>query len=72
MRDFRADLAVFSVPALIIHGTDEKTVPIDAAGRAAAKGIAHARLIEYDGAPHGLQLTHKEQLTHDLIYFLRA
>jgi pimeloyl-ACP methyl ester carboxylesterase len=37
-------------PTLIIHGTDDKTVPIDAAGGAAAKGIAQAELIENDGA----------------------
>jgi len=69
--DFRPDLASFTVPTLIIHGTADKTVPIDAAGRAAAKGIANAELIEYDGAPHGLFATHKEQLTADLLGFLR-
>ncbi len=69
--DFRPDLASFTVPTLIIHGTSDKTVPIDAAGRAAAKGIANAELIEYDGAPHGLFATHKEQLTADLLGFLR-
>ncbi len=69
--DFRPDLAAFSVPTLIIHGTADKTVPIDAAGRAAAKGIVNAELIEYDGAPHGLFATHKEQLTADLLGFLR-
>ncbi len=40
--DFRSDMAAFKVPTLIIHGTQDKTVPIDAAGRAAAKGIALA------------------------------
>jgi len=69
--DFRPDLAAFSVPTLIIHGTADKTVPIDATGRAAARGIPHARLIEYDGAPHGLFATHKERLTSDLLAFLR-
>jgi len=69
--DFRPDLASFTVPTLIIHGTSDKTVPIDAAGRVAAKGIANAELIEYDGAPHGLFATHKEQLTADLLGFLR-
>jgi non-heme chloroperoxidase len=68
--DFRPDLAAFKVPTLIIHGTDDKTVPIDAAGRAAAKGIAEATLIEYDGAPHGLFATHKERLTLDLLKFI--
>jgi len=70
--DFRPDLASFKVPTLIIHGTDDKTVPIDASGRAAAKGIAQSTLIEYDGAPHGLQVTHKERLTKDLLDFIRG
>jgi pimeloyl-ACP methyl ester carboxylesterase len=68
--DFRPDLAAFSVPTLIIHGTSDKTVPIDATGRAAARGIPQAELIEYDGAPHGLFATHKERLTNDLLAFL--
>ena len=69
--DFRPDLAAFRVPTLIIHGTADKTVPIDATGRVAAKAIPNAKLIEYDGAPHGLFVTHKEQLTNDLLGFLR-
>jgi non-heme chloroperoxidase len=68
--DFRPDLKSFRVPTLIIHGTADKTVPIDAAGRAAAQGIANSKLIEYDGAPHGLFATHKERLTTDLLEFL--
>jgi non-heme chloroperoxidase len=70
--DFRADLAAFKVPTLVVHGTDDKTVPIDAAGRAAAKGITNSTLIEYDGAPHGLFATHKERLTRDLLAFVKG
>ena len=69
--DFRPDLASFNVPTLIIHGTSDKTVPIDAAGRAAAKSIPGAKLIEYEGAPHGLFATHKDRLTADLLAFLQ-
>jgi len=68
--DFRPELAAFRVPTLIVHGTGDKTVPIDAAGRAAAKGIAQSTLLEYDGAPHGLFATHKDQLTRDLLNFV--
>ncbi len=68
--DFRSDLASFSVPTLVIHGTDDNTVPIDATGRVAAKAIPHAMAIEYDGAPHGLFATHKERLNRDLLAFL--
>jgi len=69
--DFRGDLPAFKVPTLIIHGSKDKIVPIDAAGRAAARAITQATLIEYDGAPHGLQATHKEQLTKDMLEFIR-
>lgn len=69
--DFRPDMAAFKVPTLIIHGTDDKTVPIDASGRAAAIGIANATLIEYDGAAHGLQVTHKDQLSKDMLDFIK-
>jgi len=69
--DFRPDLAAFKVPTLIIHGTGDKTVPIDAAGRAAAKGIAGSILLEYDGAAHGLLVTEKERVTSDLLDFLQ-
>ena len=70
--DFRPDLPAFRCPTLIIHGTADKIVPIDAAGRAAAKGIAGSTLIEYDGAPHGLFATHKERFTRDLLAFLKG
>lgn len=70
--DFRPDLPAFQVPTLIIHGTADKTVPIDAAGRAAAAGIAQSSIIEYEGAPHGLFATHKERLIGDLLGFLQA
>ncbi len=69
--DFRPDLPAFHVPTLVIHGTDDKTVPIDASGRAAARGISQSELIEYDGAPHGLFATEKDRLTQDLLKFLR-
>jgi len=68
--DFRPDLTAFKVPTLIIHGTDDKTVPIDASARKAVQGIAGARLIEYEGAPHGLFATHKDRLIADVMAFL--
>ncbi|MEO8536322.1 MAG: alpha/beta hydrolase [Betaproteobacteria bacterium] len=68
--DFRPDLAAFRVPTLIVHGTGDKIVPIDAAGRAAERGIKQSRLLEYEGAPHGLFATEKTRLTNDLLAFL--
>ena len=68
--DFRPDLAAFRVPTLVVHGTADQTVPIDATGRKAAAGIPGAQLVEYDGAPHGLTVTEKDRFTKDLLTFL--
>ena len=68
--DFRPDLASFTIPTLVIHGTGDKTVPIDPSGRAAAKGIKGAKLIEYDGEPHGLFATVPDRLNKDLLNFI--
>lgn len=70
--DFRPDLSAFKVPTLIIHGTSDKTVPIDASARAAAKSIANSHLIEYDGSPHGLPASDKDRVTSDLLAFLKS
>ena len=70
--DFRPDLASFRVPTLIIHGTADKTVPIDTSARQAAAGISGSKLIEYDGAPHGLLASHKDRVVADVLQFLRA
>lgn len=70
--DFRSDLPSFNIPTLIIHGTADKTVPIDTGGRKAAQGISHAQLVEYDGAAHGLFASHKDRLNTDVIRFLQS
>ena len=69
--DFRPDLKSFEgVPTLAIHGTSDKTVPIDATGRVVAEQVPGAQLIEYDGSAHGLFATDKQRLIDDLIAFL--
>lgn len=70
LTDFRADLPTFKVPTLIIHGTHDKTVPIEASAYAAVNGIEHSTLIEYEGALHGLFVTEKVRLTRDLLSFI--
>ena len=68
--DFRAEMKGLTTPFLVIHGTGDKTVPIDAAGRASAKILPNAKLIEYDGEPHGLFMTVPDKLNADLLNFL--
>ena len=70
--DFRPDLASFKSPTLVIHGTTDKTVPIDATGRVVAAQVPGAKLIEYDGRAHGLFATDKQRLIDDVVGFLDA
>ncbi len=67
--DFRPDMAAFTVPTLIIHGTADQTVPIDSSGRVTAAMLPAAHFIEYVGEPHGLQATAKDRLSRDLVQF---
>ena len=68
--DFRADLAKFTVPTLVIHGTGDSTVPIDISGPRSAALIPNARLVEYEGAPHAFPVTMPDRLNSDLHTFL--
>lgn len=67
--DFRQDLATINVPALVIHGEDDKTVPIKNSGDRMGEYLKHATYVTYDGAPHGLFITEKDKLNRDLIDF---
>lgn len=68
--DFRPDLGNFTMPTLIVHGVEDRTVPIDLTARAAAKAIEGARLVEYEDGAHGLFESHGERLNRDLLEFL--
>ncbi len=70
--DFRPDMAHFNVPTLVIHGDADKIVPIAGAGAKAADMIADATYKVYDGAPHALTSTHKDQLVDDMLAFLKV
>jgi pimeloyl-ACP methyl ester carboxylesterase len=70
--DFRADLAAFRVPTLVIHGDSDATVPAAQSARLAASMIRGAELREYPGAPHGLFFTEKDRLNEDLRAFVRG
>jgi len=70
--NFDADLTTVKIPTLVIHGSDDKIVPISDDGRKKAQAIPFAKLIEYPGAPHGLFATHKAQLTQDLLSFIQS
>ena len=70
--DFRPDLQRFDLPTLIIHGTADKTVPIDNSARPTHRMIPGSQLIEYEGEPHALTTTAKDRFNADLLKFVRG
>jgi non-heme chloroperoxidase len=70
--DLTMDLEAIDVPTLIIHGDDDQIVPFaDAAGKS-SKIVKGAQLKVYEGAPHGLTSTRKDQFQADLLSFLQS
>ncbi len=68
--DFRKDMGAFRVPALVIHGDGDATVPLEKSGQLSASMIPGAELLVYKGAPHGLFFTEKDRLNQDLLAFI--
>jgi len=70
--DFRAELERVDLPALVVHGTIDQSAPIDLTGRPTAKRLRRSEMLVYEGAPHGVFLTHVERLNADLLRFVRG
>ncbi len=70
--DFRSELKNVTVPTLIVHGDADSTVPIATSAEQAAKGIKDNTYEVIKGAPHGLNITHSDELNEILIKFLKS
>jgi pimeloyl-ACP methyl ester carboxylesterase len=70
--DLRPGLAGLDRPTLVIHGDRDVSAPLEITGRPTAAGIPGAELRIYEGAPHGLFITHADRLNQDLIRFAEA
>ncbi|XYH99283.1 alpha/beta fold hydrolase [Sorangium sp. So ce1128] len=67
--DFRDELRRIKVPTLVIHGDRDASAPLALTGEKTAALVPGSRLIVYEGAPHGLFVTHRERLGRDLLAF---
>jgi non-heme chloroperoxidase len=67
--DFRPELPAIKVPTLILHGDKDASVPASFSEKTAAL-MPDCRLEIYEGAPHGLFLTHMERVNADLAAFI--
>ncbi|QXQ09959.1 alpha/beta fold hydrolase [Paeniglutamicibacter sp. Y32M11] len=73
IEDFRGDVEAVRAsgkPALILHGTADNILPIDATARRFHQAFPEADYIEVEGAPHGLLWTHAEEVNAALLAFI--
>ncbi|MER6602753.1 alpha/beta fold hydrolase [Streptomyces parvus] len=73
IEDFRADVKAVrdsGKPALILHGTADQILPIDATARRFHRELPEAQYVEIEGAPHGLLWTHADEVNAALRAFL--
>ncbi|WP_030149433.1 alpha/beta fold hydrolase [Mycetocola saprophilus] len=68
--DFRADLPAITVPTLILHGSADRILPVEATGRAFAAALPAAEYVEIEGAPHGLLWTHADEVNEAMLAWL--
>ena len=66
------DLKKFDVPTLILHGDDDQIVPIGASAMLSSKIVKGAKLKVYQGVPHGMCTTQKDQINADLLAFIQG
>jgi pimeloyl-ACP methyl ester carboxylesterase len=75
IEDFRADVEAVRAaakPTLILHGTADRILPIDATARRFRALLPDAQYVEVEGAPHGLLWTHAADVNAALLQFVQA
>ncbi|MEV8181043.1 alpha/beta hydrolase [Specibacter sp. NPDC078692] len=73
IEDFRKDVEAVRAsgkPALILHGTKDNILPIDATARKFRLALPDAKYVEVEGAPHGLIWTHAQEVNAALLAFI--
>ncbi len=74
IEDFTGDVSAVRAsgkPALIVHGTADNILPIDATGRPFHTAFPEAEYVEIEGAPHGMLWTHCEEVNGALLPFIQ-
>lgn len=70
LTDFRGDLERVDVPTLVVHGTEDRILPISATAERLPALIDDVRLVRIEGGPHNIPWTHPEEVNRALLEFL--
>ena len=71
LTDFRDDLPKIDVPLLVLQGTEDRILPIEATGRRLPELVKDIRFVEVPGGPHNIGWTHPEVVNAELLGFLK-
>ena len=71
LTDFRPDLSNIDVPVLVVHGTEDRILPIDATANRLPDLLKQVTLVRIEGGPHNIAWTHPDQVNQALLSFLR-
>jgi non-heme chloroperoxidase len=69
--DWRDEMRSITVPTLLLHGNADASIPMGLSSSKSVELIAGSRLKVYENAGHGLYVTHRGQLSSDLLAFCR-
>jgi pimeloyl-ACP methyl ester carboxylesterase len=70
LTDFREDLRRIDVPTLVVHGDEDRILPLAGTGKRTQELVKGSRLVVIKGGPHGLNWTHAEEVNRELLTFL--
>ena len=68
--DFREELKRINIPVLVMHGDADRILPLAATGKRTPEFVKGSRLVVIEGAPHGMNWTHAEEINRELLAFL--
>ena len=68
--DFRPELRLIEKPTLIIHGESDVFCRLEVTARAVHPLIPGSQLKVYEDGPHGLMISHMDELNRDLFDFI--
>jgi pimeloyl-ACP methyl ester carboxylesterase len=69
--DFRADVARFDIPVLVIQGDQDRVLPIQFTGQRLTALVKDLTFVVIEGGPHAVTWTHADQVNAALADFLK-
>jgi non-heme chloroperoxidase len=69
--DYTEDLKRIDIPTLIVHGTDDRILSIEGQGRRLHTALPDSELVEVEGGPHLVCVSHRDEVNEALLAFLK-